>query len=76
MKTIRVTSHVDEDGIVQIHLPEHHNEEVEIILTYKSRQTTQKRQWSQQFLDLYGAWQGEPLKRGSQGTQPEREPLR
>lgn len=75
MKTIRLTSHVDADGLVQFHLPEHHDEEVEITLTYKPVHTVQKQQWSQRFLDLYGAWKGEPLERGPQGTQPERDPL-
>ncbi|MGB3767687.1 MAG: hypothetical protein WA947_14120 [Phormidesmis sp.] len=75
MKPIRVTSRVGAAGLVQIHLPEHHDEEVEILLTYKPLQTVKKRQWSQRFLDLYGAWQGEPLVRGEQGTQPERDLL-
>lgn len=75
MTTIRVISHVDSNGLVQIQLPEHHNEKVEILLTYKPVQAAKKRQWSQRFLDIQGAWQGQPLKRGSQGIQSERDPL-
>lgn len=75
MKTIRVISRVDKDGLVKVHLPEHHNEEVEILLTYKPVQTAKKREWSQRFLDIQGAWQGEPLERDSQGIQPKRDPI-
>lgn len=75
MKTIRVTSYVDTDGLVQIHLPEHHNEEVEILLVYQPVQAVHKRYWSQEFLDLFGAWEGAPLEREPQGNQPERDPL-
>ncbi len=58
MKTICVVSRADKDGLVQIHLPEHRDEEVEILLTYKPMQTTEKRKWFQRFLDIQGAWQG------------------
>ncbi|MFG6099174.1 hypothetical protein SPB21_28260 [Leptothoe sp. ISB3NOV94-8A] len=75
MKTIRLRSHVNESGLLQVQLPDHHNEEVEILIVYQPVQATQKRQWSQKFLDLFGAWQGEPLVRAPQGNQPEREPL-
>ena len=75
MKTVRVRSHVDSDGLVKIKLPEYHNEDVEILLVYQPVQAESKRQWSQKFIDIQGAWEGEPLERGSQGTQPERDPL-
>ncbi len=75
MKTIRVVSHVERDGLVKVHLPEHFGEEVEITLTYKPVQIEKKRQWSQKFIDLQGTWQGEPLERGEQGTYPERDSL-
>lgn len=75
MKKIRVISRADKDGLVQVHLPEHHGEEVEILLTYKPVHTAEKRQWSQNFLNIQGAWQGELLKREPQGSQSERDPL-
>ena len=75
MKTIRARSHVDKDGRIQIQLPEYYDEDVEILLVYQPVQETPKRQWPQKFLDLYGAWEGEPLERGPQGILPERDPL-
>lgn len=72
MKTIHIRSHVDRDGLLQIQLPEHRDEEVELLIVYQSTQASQKRQWSQQFLNLFGAWQGEPLERAPQESQPER----
>lgn len=75
MKTIRIRSHVDSDGLIQIQLPEHHDEEVEILLVYQPIQSSQKRQWSQEFLDLFGAWEGAPLERERQETQAERDSL-
>lgn len=72
MKTIRLRSRVDKDGSVQIQLPEHHEEEVELLVVYQSVKTGQKRQWSQSFLNLFGSWQGDSLERAPQETQPER----
>jgi hypothetical protein len=72
MKTIRLRSYVDKDGSVKIQLPEHHNEEVELLVVYQSVEAGQKPQWSQKFLTLFGAWQGDPLERAPQETQPER----
>ncbi|MEL6385063.1 MAG: hypothetical protein AAFQ89_21885 [Cyanobacteria bacterium J06626_18] len=75
MKTLRLTSRVSEDGLVQIRLPDHHNEDVEILVVYQTAQPRPKRQWSQAFLDLFGAWQGVPLARKEQELPQEREPL-
>ncbi len=36
---------------------------------------TQKRQWSSEFLSVFGAWQGEPLVRAPQEEASEREPF-
>ena len=75
MKTIRLRSYINESGLLQVQLPDHHNEEVEILIVYQPIQKNQKRQWSQSFLNLFGAWKGEPLVREPQGHQPEREQL-
>jgi hypothetical protein len=64
MKTIRTRSRVDRNGLLQIQLPDHYDEEVEILIVYQPIQATQKRQWSQNFLDLFGNWKGEPLDAG------------
>jgi hypothetical protein len=63
MQTIKMTAHVDEKGILQIQLPEHSGENLDILLVYQIVQKNQKRQWSQRFLSTFGAWQGEPLGR-------------
>lgn len=79
MQSIQITAHVNDQGILQIPLPKHLGEELEILLVYqpisKLEKLPQKRQWSQQFLSTFGAWQGEPLTREPQGEQPEREEL-
>ncbi len=75
MKTIRIRSHVDSNGTIRIQLPEHHDEEIEILLVYQPVQTAQKRQWSQEFLNLFGAWEGAPLERERPETQTERDSL-
>ncbi len=75
MKTIRLKAHVETDGSLQIQLPEHSNEEVELLVVYQPVRTVEKRQWSQKFLDLFGAWEGEPLERAPQEVQPNRDAL-
>jgi hypothetical protein len=66
MQTIQTTAQVDEKGILQIQLPEHSGENLDILLVYQIIQKTQKRQWSQRFLSTFGAWLGEPLEREPQ----------
>lgn len=75
MKTVRLRSHVDRDGLLQIQLPEHHDEDVELLVVYQAVQPNQKRQWSQKFLELYGAWQGSSLERAPQEIQAERDEM-
>ena len=75
MQTIQLKAYVDDKGILQIQLPDHPGEELEILLVYQPIQKTHKRQWSQQFLNTFGAWQGEPLEREPQEEQPERDEL-
>ncbi|MEM6452222.1 MAG: hypothetical protein AAF703_18155 [Cyanobacteria bacterium P01_D01_bin.105] len=72
MKSIRLKTHVDSNGLLKIQLPEHHDEEVELLIVYQPAQQAQKRQWSQKFLSLFGAWQGEPLERPPQDSPSER----
>ncbi len=75
MHTIQTIAQVDEKGILQIQLPEHSGEKLDILLVYQIVQKTQQRQWSQRFLSAFGAWQGETLEREPQGEQPERNEL-
>jgi hypothetical protein len=75
MQSIKVKSRVDNDGILQISLPEMRDTDVEVTIVYQPMQQKQKRQWSSAFLSTFGAWQGESLTREPQEDQPEREPL-
>jgi hypothetical protein len=73
MQSITIKSHVDNDGIVHISLPEIKDTDVEMIIVYQPLKKSQKRQWSAEFLSTFGSWQGEPLVRETQEEQPERE---
>ena len=74
MHSIQLKSYVGSDGLLQIPLPLQ-NTEVDIILVYQPVNITQKRQWSSEFISVFGAWQGEPLVRAPQEDASEREPL-
>lgn len=67
MRTLQMIAHVNEEGTLQIQLPEHSGEALEILLVYQPASSQPKRQWSQKFLSTCGAWQGEPLERAPQG---------
>ena len=63
MQSIQINAHVNDQGVLQIPLPNHSGEELEILIVYQPTSKPTKRQWSQQFLSTFGAWQGEPLIR-------------
>lgn len=79
MQTIRLQSQVSQDGLLQVQLPDHHGEELEILIVYQpvtsDESTPHKRQWSSTFLQAFGAWQGDPLTRAAQEEQAERLPF-
>lgn len=75
MQTLKITTRVNKDGTLQIQLPDHSGEALEILLVYQPAFSQPKRQWSQKFLKTFGAWQGEPLERASQGEQQKRDVL-
>lgn len=68
MHSLKVESHVGEDGMLHIALPEVKDADVEVFIVYQ--QKPQKRQWSPEFLSTFGAWKGEELAR-----LPQEEPL-
>lgn len=74
MQTIKLESHIGNDGILHIPLPEIKDADVEVIIVYQQVQKPQKRQWSSEFLSTFGAWEGEALERAPQEEQSEREP--
>ena len=65
MQSIQIIAHVNDQGVLQIPLPNHSGKELEILIVYQPISKSTKRQWSQQFLSTFGAWQGEPLIRES-----------
>ncbi|KZL49907.1 MULTISPECIES: hypothetical protein [Cyanophyceae] len=73
MQSMRVKSHVGNDGMVHIYLPEIKDTDVELIIIYQPVQKLKKRQWSAEFLSTYGSWQGEPLERAPQEEPTEKE---
>ncbi len=74
MQTLKATVQVSDQGIVQLSLPEHAGEELEVLLVYQPVAQESKRQWSEKFLQTFGAWQGE-LIRAEQPEPTERESL-
>ena len=83
MKTISFTTHVGEDGALQISLPpELKNTDLEVTLVYqpippreKEEKTTDE-QWQKGFFEeVIGGWEGEPLVREKQPDYEEREQL-
>ncbi|WP_199306582.1 hypothetical protein [Anabaena sphaerica] len=75
MQTMKLESHVGNDGMLHIPLPEVKDADVEVIIVYQQVQKPQKRQWSPEFLSTFGAWEGEVLERAPQEEQSEREPF-
>ncbi|EDZ93644.1 MAG: hypothetical protein P5702_10710 [Limnospira sp. PMC 1291.21] len=77
MHTIQLRSYVGSDGLLHISLPDLQDTEVDIILVYQPAKplvkTSSKRQWSPDFLSVFGAWEGEPLVRAVQEEASERE---
>jgi hypothetical protein len=57
MQTLKATVHVSDQGIVQLSLPEHAGEELEVLLVYQPVAQESKRQWSEKFLQTFGGWQ-------------------
>ncbi len=77
MQSIKLQTHVGNDGLLQLKLPVGmSNQDLEVIVIYQPINPILKRAWSPGFFEsTFGAWQGEPLVRESQGELPEREPL-
>ena len=81
MKKIKLRSQVGKDGILHLDIPVTIKEtELEVIVTFKpvvqNKPTPEDLGWSPGFFErTAGAWQGEPLVRGSQGEYEQREEL-
>lgn len=77
MHSIKLKTHIGDDGLLQLKLPVGiSNQDLEVIVIYQPINKTPKRAWSPGFFErTFGAWQGEPLVRESQGELPERDCL-
>jgi len=75
MHSIKLKTHIGHDGLLQIKLPVGIiNQDLEVIVIYQPINQTPTRAWSPKFFErTFGAWQGEPLVRESQGELPERD---
>ena len=74
MHTLKNLSHVDENGIVHIQLPDYRDEDLEILVVYQPAHS-QKRPWPEGVSSAFGAWEGEALVRAPQEEPAERDPL-
>lgn len=77
MHSIKLQTHVGHDGLLQLKLPVGIiDQDLEVIVIYQPIKQTPKTAWSPGFFErTFGAWQGEPLVRESQGELRERDPL-
>ena len=81
MQTIKLKSHVGDDGILHLDVPTNiKNAELEVVVTLKNIISTsenrKKLEWSPGFFEkTAGAWEGEPLQREPQGEYENREEL-
>jgi hypothetical protein len=72
MHSIKLKSHIGSDGLLQIHLPEMRDTDIEVVIVYQSSQPTETESPLSQF---YGCIQDDSFIRHPQPEQPERERL-
>jgi len=81
MKSIKLQTHISEDGVLQLHVPtELANSDVEVTIVPRSpsaQQTSpEELGYSPEFINtVLGGWEGEPLARPEQPPYQEREEI-
>lgn len=85
MESIKLKSHVGDDGVLQIELPINlKNEDLEVLIVYQPlkasasdrSETPESRGWHPDFFEkVLGSWKGEPLERPEQLPYDVREAL-
>jgi hypothetical protein len=89
MESIKIKSHIGNDGILQVQVPDNFkNQNFEILIVFQpisspesqedasSDSTPESRGWNPGFFEtVIGRWEGEPLERLSQLTYEIREDL-
>lgn len=73
MHSIKLKSHIGSDGLLQVHLPDMRDTDVEIVIVYQTSQPQGKEVLP--LSQFYGCIQDDSLMRHPQPEQPEREPL-
>lgn len=73
MHSITLKSHIGSDGLLQVHLPEIRNTEIEVIIVYQA--SLPKDVKAVDLSQFYGCIQDDSFFRYPQPEQPERESL-
>ncbi|MEH2055908.1 MAG: hypothetical protein V7K97_07015 [Nostoc sp.] len=85
MESIKIRTHIGDDGILQIQLPpEIANQELDVVIVFQPvipepshrAKTPQELGYSHRFLEnVIGSWEGEPLERPEQLSFENREEI-
>ncbi len=83
MESIKLRSHVGDDGVLQIQVPvDWKNEDLEVVIIFQpldrssNSATLESRVWQPGFFEeVIGSWEGEPLERPEQLPYEVREEL-
>ena len=73
MHSIKLKSHIGSDGLLQVHLPEMQDTDIEVIIVYRTSLT--KGVEAKPLSEFYGCIQDDSFIRHSQNELPERETL-
>ena len=73
MHSIKLKSHIGSDGLLQVHLPEMRDTDIEVVIVYQTSLT--KGIEAKPLSQFYGCIQDDSFIRHPQNEQPERENL-
>jgi hypothetical protein len=73
MHSIALKSHIGQDGLLKVHLPDMKNTDIEVVIVYQTRSPEAVE--VHPLAKFYGCIQDDSFFRHPQGEQPERESL-
>lgn len=73
MHSITLKSHIGSDGLLQVHLPDMRDTDIEVVIVYQT--SLPKAVEAEPLLQFYGCIQDDSFIRHPQNEQPERESL-
>jgi hypothetical protein len=73
MHSITLKSHIGQDGLLKVHLPDMQNTDIEVVIVYQT--SSPKAVEVHPLAQFYGCIQDDSFFRHPQGEQPERESL-